>query len=111
MIHHDCAPWDGSAFSVQIPWQFGTVIEISIWESPEIHFPKTFSFPNNTGRIGNVILTHPVGLPESLSGTVSFSIVDQSNSVKGTFDLRGANGNRFFGKFDAEWSGLPALCG
>lgn len=107
----DCAPWDGSAFTVQIPWQDGTVIDISIWQSPEIDFPKTFSFPDNSGQVGNVILILPVGDPQSLSGTVSFSTVNMSAPVKGTFDLKDEAENFYTGMFQAAWQEMMVLCG
>ena len=110
-VNRDCAPWDGSAFTVQIPISDGMLIDISIWRSPEIKFPVTFSFPDNSGQVGNAILIHPVGLPEPLTGTVFFWRVDQESQVEGGFELRTESGNLFKGKFKAEWSDLFALCG
>ncbi len=109
-IHRDCAPWDGSAFTVQIPLQSGTVIDISIWQSPEINFPKTFSFPDTSGQVGNAILIPSAGVPQPLSGTVSFSRVDASIVVEGEFDLSDEAGNQFKGNFNAEWQELMMLC-
>ncbi len=110
-VHRDCAPWDGSAFTVQIPWQNETVIDISIWQAPEITLPKTFSFPDTTGQAGNAILILPVGNPEPLSGTVFFSDVDPSATVEGRFDLKDEAGNQFKAAFRAEWRELMMLCG
>jgi hypothetical protein len=110
-IHRDCAPWDGSAFTVQIPWQNGTVIDISIWQSPEINLSKTFSFPDDTGQVGNAILIDSTDSPTPLSGTVFFSGVDASTPVEGKFDLRDTAGNQYKGLFHAEWQELMVLCG
>src|SRR5687768_7811837 len=49
-INRDCAPWDGAAFTVSIPYDSVSTITISIWQSPDIKFPSTFSFPDPTGR-------------------------------------------------------------
>jgi len=110
-IQRDCAPWDGAAFTVRIPWQADTVIDISIWQSPDINFPKTFSFPDATGQVGNAILIYAAGVPEPLSGTASFSRVDQSIAVTGRFDMRDEAGNQFKGIFNAEWDNQMMLCG
>ena len=110
-IHSDCAPWDGSAFTVQISWQDETVIDISIWQSPEINFPKTFSFPDITEQVGNAILTHPDGLSESLSGIIRFKQVDRANPVEGRFELKTASEKPINGQFKADWEEFMALCG
>ena len=52
-INRDCAPWDGSAFTVSIPYDSGSVIYISIWQLPDIKLPAKFSFPDESIRIGN----------------------------------------------------------
>ncbi len=80
-IQRDCAPWDGAAFTVLIlPEGQGDVIQISIWQSPELKLPKTFSFPDDTGQVGNASLMHSTGAVEQLSGKVSFSSVRQEKS-------------------------------
>lgn len=109
--HRDCAPWDGSAFTVQIPLQEGTTIDISIWQSPDILLPVQFKFPDRTGQVGNAILVNQADRPGQLSGTVSFIRVDPSATVEGRFDLRDEAGNSFQGKFSAEWDDFTALCG
>jgi hypothetical protein len=111
-VQRDCAPWDGSAFTVQIPISNdGTLISVSIWQSPDIQFPETFSFPDDTGQVGNASLTHPVGSPEQLSGTISFPHVDQSIVVEGRFDLMDETGKQYKGIFKAEWDDQIMLCG
>src|SRR5512138_3112665 len=99
-IQRDCAPWDGSAFTVQIPISNdGTAISVSIWQAPDIQVKKTFSFPDTTGQLGNASLIHPVGVPEQLRGNVSFSGVDPSSVVEGMFNLSDENGTQYKGSF------------
>ena len=110
-INRDCAPWDGSAFTVQIPMADGTVVDISIWQAPDIKFSKTFSFPDNTGQVGNAILTHPIGLPDPLIGEVWFEGVSEGKVAEGGFRLKSERGAEFNGKFIAEWGSQIMLCG
>src|SRR5262249_48875173 len=71
-IQRDCAPWDGPAFTVNIPLQGGDAVSISIWQAPEPKLPKTFSFPDDTGQVGNASLMHSRRGPQQLSGKVFF---------------------------------------
>ena len=89
----------------------GDVIDISIWQTPDIKFPKTFSFPDNTGQVGNAILIHQIGLPDPLTGEVWFESVSEGKVVKGRFRLKGERGEVFEGRFAAEWGSQVALCG
>jgi hypothetical protein len=110
-VSRDCAPTDGSAFTVRISLDNSDLIDISIWQSPNIPLAVTFFFPDNTARIGNAILIHPIGLPNVLSGKVRFQRVDQNQNVAGEFDLFDEFGNQFRGRFEAEWDHRIALCG
>lgn len=110
-VNRDCAPWDGSAFRVTIPMEDGTVIDIAIWQTPDIKFSKTFPFPDDTGQVGNASLRSASGEYEQLSGTVSFSRVGQSNPVEGEFDLTDEAGEQIKGKFKAEWENEVVMCG
>jgi hypothetical protein len=110
MIHRDCAPWDGSAFTVSIPME-ELVINISIYRSPAIMLPAAFSFPDDTGRVGNALLVLPVGSPELLTGKVSFQRVELEFQVEGKFDLATETGKQFKGRFKAEWDNEPVYCG
>jgi len=91
-VNRDCAPWDGSAFTVQIPWEGGDMINISIWQVPEINFLKSFAFPDDTGQIGTVRLIHPSGLSEALAGVVWLKNVSVGMPIAGRFNLRSASG-------------------
>jgi hypothetical protein len=110
-IQLDCAPWDGSAFTVQIPLNRGDLIHISIWKAPTITFPTTYTFPDATGQIGNAILIYPTGDPELLTGTVTFTRVEETYPVEGQFKFIAANGTQLVGHFKAEWNNQVMLCG
>ena len=105
-INRDCAPWDGSAFTVSVPID-GEIINISIWQAPDIPVPVTFSFPDDTGQIGFAYI-HP---DNQLSGEVFFLRVDGESPVEGEFSLNAESGKQFNGKFKAEWGNGTAMCG
>lgn len=110
-IDRDCAPWDGSAFTVAIPSSEGTIINVSIWQSPDIKLPVTFSFPDETGQIGFAyILTEPDHIQE-LGGEVSFSRVEEGILVEGEFNLTNESGEQFRGRFKADWGNQVVYCG
>jgi len=110
-VNRDCAPWDGSAFTVQIPWQHGDVIAISIWKAPDIKVPVTFSFPDNTGQVGNASYQLASGDYEQLSGTIFFWRVAEGRPVEGRFELVTEAGQRFEGQFKADWGDQMMMCG
>ena len=110
-VNRDCAPWDGSAFTVSIPYDSGSVINISIWQSPDIKLPVKFSFPDETGQVGNAVYLSPSGEYEQLSGKVSFSRVGEESPVEGEFSFTSERGQEFRGRFTAEWENLIAMCG
>ena len=110
-VNRDCAPWDGSAFTVQIPWQADAVIYISIWKSPDIKFPVTFSFPDNTGQVGSASYRLASDEYQQLSGTVFFWRVEEGNKVTGKLKLVTETGQRFESQFEAEWGNLVMMCG
>ncbi len=110
-VNRDCAPWDGAAFTVSIPMSDGTIINISIWQSPDIKLPIMFSFPDETGRVGSALLLPPLGLPGQLTGKVFLWRVDRETAVEGEFDLLTEMGHRYKGNFKAEWGDEVAYCG
>ena len=89
----------------------GTFIDISIWQSPDFNFPKSFSFPDDTGQVGNASYRSSSDKYEQLSGKVFFSRVKEGSPVQGTFGLVTEAGQRFEGQFEAEWEDTIALCG
>jgi len=110
-VNRDCAPWDGAAFTISIPLNDGTMIHISIWQFPDISLPVTYSFPDDTGQVGNALLLHEVGLPEQLNGKVFFWQVNQEGLTEGKFDLVTEAGQLFKGQFKAEWGDEIVYCG
>jgi hypothetical protein len=109
-INRDCAPWDGSAFTVSVPMD-GETVNISIWQSPDIPVPVTFSFPDKTGQIGFAYILPELDPLQQLSGEVFFLRVDAESPVEGGFNLNDESGRRFNGKFKAEWGNGTAICG
>jgi hypothetical protein len=110
-INRDCAPWDAAAFTVSIPLSDGATIHISIYRSPDLKLPASFSFPDETMREGNAWLLPPVGLPEQLAGSVSFQRVDEAMPVEGGFQFSSEAGAQFEGRFVAEWGHQIIYCG
>jgi hypothetical protein len=86
-------------------------ISISIYQAPDIKRPIAFSFPDNTMSVGNAILILPIDSPESLTGTVSFQLIQEDSPVEGIFDLTTGTGERFKGRFIAEWGNDIVYCG
>lgn len=110
-INRDCAPWDGGAFTVSIPMNGEITIYISVWQSPDIKLPVTFSFPDETGQVGFAyIQTDPDALQE-LSGEVSFARVEQGMPIEGEFDFKTETGKQFKAQFKAEWGNEVVYCG
>jgi hypothetical protein len=109
-INRDCAPWDGSAFSVSIPVE-GSVIHISIYQPPNVNHQTAFSFPDETLSMGNAILVTSVSSSEQLTGKVSFSRVEQGLPVEGAFELVTEVDEQFKGKFVAHWGNENIYCG
>ena len=110
-VSRDCAPWDGAAFTVSIPHESGLIIYISIWQSPEFNFPRTFSFPDDTGQVGNAYILPELDPLETLSGRVTFQRVQVGMPVEGRFSLRSERGGVFEGQFQAEWDDQIIMCG
>ena len=110
-INRDCAPWDGGAFTVSIPFDATTILTISIWQSPDIKFPVTFSFPDATGQIGIAYILPELGPLQQLSGEISFWRVAEGIPVEGEFSFTTVSGRQFKGKFEAEWGNEIVYCG
>ena len=110
-VNRDCAPWDGAAFTVSIPFESGSIIYVSIWQSPDIILPVTFEFPDQTGRIGATTVLLRFSYSASLTGKVFFWRVEQGIPIEGEFDLLTEAGQRLKGKFIAEWGNEIVYCG
>ena len=110
-INRDCAPWDGSAFTMSFRYDPVTTITVSIWQSPDIKFPTTFSFPDETGQIGYAYILPELDPLEQLTGKVTFWRVEQGIPVEGEFNFTSSRGGQFKGKFKAEWGNEVVYCG
>ena len=110
-INRDCAPWDGAAFTVSIPYDSKSKVTISIWQSPDIKLPFTFSFPDETRQIGFAYILPELDPLEELTGKVTFWRVEQDVPVEGEFDFMTQRGKHFKGKFKAEWGNQIVMCG
>jgi hypothetical protein len=110
-INRDCAPWDGAAFTVSFRYDPVTTITISIWQSPDFTFPVTFSFPDETMRVGIAYSLPELDPLEELTGKVTFWRVEQGSPVEGEFNFVTERGKQFKGKFKAEWGNQIAMCG
>jgi len=110
IVNRDCAPWDGSAFTISIPMQSGSLY-ISIYQSPDIKDPTTFRFPDDTMSVGNGVLALPIDSAAQVKGKVTLQRVEQGLPVEGTFDLVTDTGEPLKGKFIAEWGEEIIYCG
>jgi hypothetical protein len=110
-INRDCAPWDGGAFTVSIPYDSITTIAVSIWQSPDIKLPVTFSFPDETGQIGLAYILPELDPLQQLNGEISFRRVEVGIPVDGEFSFTTESGRQFKGSFIAEWGDEVVYCG
>jgi hypothetical protein len=110
-VERDCAPWDGSAFTVSIPWRDGSSVSISMYRSPDIKLPSRYSFPDEAMSEGNVYLRMPEGSLATLTGDVWFQRVAEGMPVEGSFQLTSESEAQFQGKFFAEWGEAIVYCG
>jgi hypothetical protein len=114
----DCAPWDGSAFTVSIQPVAGVkritppTLHVSIWQSPDLPQGGRFAFPDLSGKVGAVHLEpSPSGSAANLRGTVSFASVLRGKMVEGQIDLTDERGKRYAGAFTAKWLERRVMCG
>jgi hypothetical protein len=110
-VNRDCAPWDGAAFTVSIQYDPATIIIISIWQSPNIPHRSTFSFPDNSGQVGNAYIAPALSSYVELDGEVSFQRVEEGMPLEGRFNFTSERGERFDGRFTAEWGSQVVYCG
>lgn len=111
IVNGDCAPWDGPAFTVTIPYDSSSTIIISIWQSPEIKLPSTFSFPHENRNVGDAFYVSASGEFEQLTGQVSFGLIREGRPVKGKFRFSKENGAQLQGKINAGWGNELVYCG
>jgi hypothetical protein len=110
-ISRDCAPWDGAAFTITVPMSDSAILDISIWQSPDIRRPISFSFPDETQQIGNTSLLPQFGEPDQLTGQVWLNNVSEGMPVEGRFSLTSESGAQLEAKFVAQWDDQIVYCG
>ncbi|HET7142784.1 MAG TPA: hypothetical protein VFI68_02085 [Anaerolineales bacterium] len=110
-VNRDCAPWDGTAYTISIPDQAGSVIVLSIWKSPGVRFPVTYSFPDSSGRVGTAVHQFALGSFQQLSGKITLQPFEIGSPVLGGFNFTSEDGKQFTGVFKAEWGNQSAFCG
>jgi hypothetical protein len=88
-----------------------TTITISIWQSPDIKFPTTFTFPDETGQVGYAYILPELDPLEQLTGKVTFWRVEQGIPIEGEFNFMTVSGKQFKGKFIADWGNEVVYCG
>jgi hypothetical protein len=101
----------GAAFTVLIPYDSTITISLSIWQSPDIKLPVTFTFPDETGQIGSAYILTELDPLQELGGKVSFLRVQEGIPVEGEFNFTTESGEQFNGSFKAEWGSQVAYCG
>jgi hypothetical protein len=69
-----------------------TTIAISIWQPPSFTFPVTFSFPDETIRVGIAHSLPELDPLEGLTGTVAFRRVEEGIPAEGEFNFMTENG-------------------
>ncbi|MCC6299970.1 MAG: hypothetical protein IT314_11780 [Anaerolineales bacterium] len=107
----DCAPWDGSAFTVTFQYDAETIIDITIWKSPEITSPSSFRFTDDEGQVGNALISSGGGAFVPMRGKVWFERVEEGVPVEGRFSLTSESGVLHEGGFVAEWESQIVYCG
>ncbi|MDX1378380.1 MAG: hypothetical protein R3307_05995 [Anaerolineales bacterium] len=112
-IDNDCAPWDGTAFTISVQYDPATVIYISIWRAPDIRFPSTFPMPDDVEaeQDGYAYILPELGPFVPLNGEVSLERVEAGKPVEGRFSFTSGRGDHFEGQFIAEWGNEMVLCG
>jgi hypothetical protein len=110
-INRDCAPWDGTAFTISFRYDPITTITVSIWKSPSFPFSVTLSFPDETMRIGTAYSLTEFDPLEELRGKVTIWRVEEGIPIEGEFSLTSERGAQFKGKFKATWGNEIVCCG
>ena len=110
-VSRDCAPWDGTAFTIAIQYNPDTRVYISIWKSPDIPFPSAFEIPDVERQVGEAYIHSESGMRVELSGKVWFQRVEEGTRIRGRFRLTSERGEAYEGGFAAEWESLTVYCG
>lgn len=110
-VSRDCAPWDGTAFTIAVQYDAKTIVYISIWRSPEIPFPSAFEVPDEERQVGEAYILPYSGMRVELGGKVWFQRVEEGMPIEGRFRLTSERGEAYEGGFAAEWKSQTVYCG
>ena len=110
-VNQDCAPWDGMAYTITIPFHAGSMIDVSIWQSPDFQFPVTYSFPDSSSRVGTAGYKSASGSVQQVSGKIILQPFEVGSPINGMFNFTSEDGEQFKGNFKAEWGNQDTACG
>lgn len=110
-VSRECAPWDGSAFTLAVQYNVDTIVYISIWQPPEIQLPSAFELPDAERQVGETYIFSESGMRIELSGKVWFQHVEEGAPIEGRFRLTSERGEAYEGGFTAEWESPTVYCG
>jgi hypothetical protein len=116
-IYFSAAPWDGAAYSIEIPLEKSDdapnpYIRVSIWGNPEFAKSQTLRFTGKedssggdnkgVGRATYQTIQNK-SWPENLAGTMTFKALQQGKPVSAAYDFSSEKGKKLKGKFKAPW--------
>ncbi|HXT02490.1 MAG TPA: hypothetical protein VN915_17595 [Elusimicrobiota bacterium] len=121
VIYFSEAPWDGAAYSLEIPLEKSAdapdpAIRVSLWGNPEFPDGQTIRFTGkeNTGGgpgKGDGHATYQTvfnkSWPDGLAGTIVFASLVKGKPVVGSYDFTSTKGKTFKGTFTAAWGNEP----
>jgi hypothetical protein len=110
-VDADCAPWDGAAFTVTVPYGGGDSIRISIYHAPDFKRPTQFMLPEEIGKDGNATYQTAAGEYQMLRGRIWFDRVESGRLVEGSYVLETESEAQFSGRFVATWGTTGVPCG
>lgn len=110
-VSRDCAPWDGSAFTISIQYDATSTLAIFIWQAPDIKLPTTLSIPGRKDQVGYAYILPEIDPLMPLTGEVSFQRVSVDEPVEGRFNFTSERGDQIAGRFVAEWNDEVIMCG
>ena len=87
------------------------MITISIWQSPNFIQPDTFTFPDQTMRVGVAYALSEHDPLEELTGGVTFLRLEEGIPAEGEFNFTTEDGKHVIGRFKAEWGDEAVYCG
>jgi len=120
-IYYSFAPWDGAAYSIEIPLEKSDdapdpVIRVSIWGYPEYHKPQTIQFtgkedtgggPGKGDGHASYQTIFNKSWPDGLAGQIVFAAIEKGKPVIAAYEFKSEKGKKFKGRFKAVWGNEP----